>query len=647
MEWRSLFLSVFRGVLWSGKAILLIVIVAATFALLVLLSDLQGSGDSKLPASAVAAWLIVVGLGVVLAVLFFVTRAVIRFFRAPPGTWNLFGDTAESRLIGLGAVTLIYPKAIVWLVTVPILTIGQLFMDLPQVITRVNPLAPADESGTLSLEQISSRLILLLQGTANEVVKALYRLFERVSVAEVILALALWVIIGQLLSIAPGSAPDGASGLKQVRVIAYLRNLSESQRRYLWIGLVFFAGIYLSIAAIVAIPWLEEDKNPQNLTRERLEKALLTLVPKSDDVDLNVVAKDAAGPPDPLLQLDESLKETLKRLNDAKDVKEPWAQQNASFITDEIGRAISTVRGARTALHERQTQLQENIRRRRSQIVNEALAAFDSETMSPMSVQERALFFRDIQRTAQRQASDMQGAMNDCAQAVSVADKQVESFARDSNLALSKLSQTTLSPSGSRFWSHDMIGLSMSRGCTSMSLGPSQYEPPDPGATWGPFAVVSQWLLRTKSHALTLITGMLGFGLLGASIATFIRPSAQASISSPAGDAATTIIRGLSAAIVIFLAAKGGLAIVSSSEAEPNAYVLFFTCLVGAVFSESVWEWAKVKLGGSLVNDNDARSKPRNGATSIDAAAVPPLERRAETSHPPGDSAASPDKQPT
>jgi hypothetical protein len=136
---------------------------------------------------------------------------------------------------------------------------------------------------------------------------------------------------------------------------------------------------------------------------------------------------------------------------------------------------------------------------------------------------------------------------------------------------------------------------------------------------------VAQWLLRTKSHALALITGMLGFGLLGAAIATFVRTPDNSAGSSPAGDAATVMVRGLSAAIVVFLAVKGGLAIVATSEAEPNAYVLFFTCLVGAVFSEGVWKWAKTKLDGIL--SSGAGSAPPQGsgvATSVAPGAASP-----------------------
>jgi hypothetical protein len=619
MDWKQFF-SRLRGVLiWFGKVVLVVVAIAAAMALLAWIAEFQQSSNANFPESAAVAWLILIGLCVVIVVLFFVTRLACRLFVSPPGTWNLFGDTVASRLIGLGAVTLIYPRAIVSLIKVPISVLVQMFADMPQVISRMSQ---AEGQASFSLDQVFSRLIPLLQNTASEVGKALYRLLDQVPVYEVILALALWTIVGRLLSTPEGATPAGAPQLSQVRLITYLRNLSEQQRRNLWLGLVFFAGIYLSIAAIVAIPWLQEDKAPQSLTREKLEKALQTLVPKTDDTYVAAVTAQTPQPLDPLAQLEETLNQTIKRLDETKDVKLSW---NQTRIIEDARQTISFVKTGRTELQERQKQLRNDIRQRQSQIVNEALNAFDSEMLSPMSTQERALFFRDIQRSTQYQVAEMQRALSDCARTVSDAEKLFDFVARDLSPGLSRLDQTPSTPLGPRLGASSMLS-SMStlsaRGCNSMSLGPLQYTSPDPGATWGPFALVAQWLLRTKSQALALITGMLGFGLLGAAIATFVRPTDKAGTSSPAGDAATIIIRGLSAAIVIFLAVKGGLAIVSSGEAEPNAYVLFFTCLVGAVFSEGVWQWAKIKIEGYLPNDNDSAKAPQDGKPSNEASAV-------------------------
>lgn len=118
---------------------------------------------------------------------------------------------------------------------------------------------------------------------------------------------------------------------------------------------------------------------------------------------------------------------------------------------------------------------------------------------------------------------------------------------------------------------------------------------PKAGMSWGIFGQIAQWLLASRSYELAILTGMFGFGLFGASISTLIR--------SQDGEPAPTagyriIIKGLSAAVLLFLSIMGGTALLGIETSKPNAYTLFFLCLIGAVFSDTVWEWAKGKLSG-------------------------------------------------
>lgn len=131
-----------------------------------------------------------------------------------------------------------------------------------------------------------------------------------------------------------------------------------------------------------------------------------------------------------------------------------------------------------------------------------------------------------------------------------------------------------------------------------------EHDPPEliPAENWGPLGVAARWLLATGSLDLTLIAGMLGFGLLGAAISTDVRKGAllESRDRTLISDLIGVIIRGFSAAIIVFLGAMGGLAIFSESGAsqatEPNPYVLFFTCLAAAVYSEDVWLGARRRL---------------------------------------------------
>ena len=143
----------------------------------------------------------------------------------------------------------------------------------------------------------------------------------------------------------------------------------------------------------------------------------------------------------------------------------------------------------------------------------------------------------------------------------------------------------------------------------NLKPAPEQYEEPPErpalGSDLGIFSLLASWILRTESLPLALIVGMLGFGLLGSASSTFIREHANRKSGEPlVTDLLGVIVRGLSAAILVFLAVEGGLAVFGVASGgpspEPNAFVIFLTCLVAAVFSETVWEAASDRLRDAL-----------------------------------------------
>jgi hypothetical protein len=104
---------------------------------------------------------------------------------------------------------------------------------------------------------------------------------------------------------------------------------------------------------------------------------------------------------------------------------------------------------------------------------------------------------------------------------------------------------------------------------------------------------------------LGLIIGLLGFGFFGALAASFIREfAATPGNDLPAiGFVLPALVRGVGAAILVFLLAKGGTAILTRGDASPNAYAIFVACFVAAVFSEDVWSWARTRQRRQL-NEN-------------------------------------------
>jgi len=165
-----------------------------------------------------------------------------------------------------------------------------------------------------------------------------------------------------------------------------------------------------------------------------------------------------------------------------------------------------------------------------------------------------------------------------------------------------------------------------SQACSARAFGAAP-EPPPLGASLGPLQIVAGWLLDAGSLPLALIVGMMGFGLLGAVISTFVRERRDQTLRAAAPhsivvDLAGVMLRGLSAAIVVFLAVQGGLAVLSGAGSDPNPYVLLLACFVAAVFSERVWSSAQQYLSERLP-----------------ATAEPPSEEVKETPSTPGASA--------
>jgi len=151
------------------------------------------------------------------------------------------------------------------------------------------------------------------------------------------------------------------------------------------------------------------------------------------------------------------------------------------------------------------------------------------------------------------------------------------------------------------------------------NLGPpqdAQYKIPRSGSaeTLGIFGLASAWLLRTESPELALIIGLLGFGFFGSLAAGFVREfrGTPGNELPPLGFIIPALVRGIGAAILVFLIAKGGMAIFTRGDATPNAYAIFFACFVGAVFSEDVWSWARARQKNQFAGDPD---KPKGSVS--------------------------------
>ena len=153
--------------------------------------------------------------------------------------------------------------------------------------------------------------------------------------------------------------------------------------------------------------------------------------------------------------------------------------------------------------------------------------------------------------------------------------------------------------------------------------------PPDPFEILGPFGANVRWLTATDSRAIATIVGMIGFGL-GATLSRMIRKSESAEGKLIGVETFFVVASGVTAALVVYL---GSYAVLGEQSSESNPYIVFVTCLVGAVFSEDIWAWAREKFtpkkegkGGTAAAGAEAREPAgevvRNGETAAAAQAA-------------------------
>jgi hypothetical protein len=137
------------------------------------------------------------------------------------------------------------------------------------------------------------------------------------------------------------------------------------------------------------------------------------------------------------------------------------------------------------------------------------------------------------------------------------------------------------------------------------------------GSDIPPLNFLAGWLIGTESQALSLLVGLVGFGLFGALVSSYVRASEHAPIVP---DFLGVLCRGGSAAIIVFLAAYGGISIIAQQQTDPNPYVVFATCLVGAVFGEDVWRWARSQFVPSATTSRSDVKEPETAVRHKDAA---------------------------
>ncbi len=448
---------------------------------------------------------------------------------------------AVGKLISLGlTVTLLAPK------------VNKLFESLFRIVSSI-----------LDYQSYLSKTT----AVANNIDNGFFRNLLQFPFADIIILFAVWLFINTLLTFFFQGSHDTASP-------KIFSNKLLAKNTFVAFLLAF--AIYLCVATIVAIPEFQALESSVVNNDELIEFA--------KEVNQQAQNKDD-------LQVKELLSNDLKRKRSLE------AYNDFNYLIAGYNQLVN------------------NLIKEQEQRRNKAVDAYKAALLEKTAIRERSKYRAQLKAWIQNRWSVFSSVL--------YYKPRFESIVRGVTIQVSRIEKDSVLQANSKLvdslyasvnaagdnWENNMTTLEETVfNIKSMDLNNAVPEKPKIGEQYGIFDSMSGWLLRTESMSLALIVGLFAFGLLGSMGSTFIRHRIKNNRDTIAKDLVpnlpAVLINGISSAIVVFLAVKGTMVVFSGKDSSLNPYVLFFTCLVAAVFSEDVWKWAQQKLNSQLTNDN-------------------------------------------
>lgn len=385
---------------------------------------------------------------------------------------------------------------------------------------------------------------------------------------NLILAMALAALLGYLFDIY--IFDDGENSFKLF--------LSDHRYTLLFIS-IFIFGSFLSISSIIAIPEVKKSNDKSGLYSENFEESI-----KKIPVSRNVITYSTRNfderPYTALLVDLDSIKGQLDAVSEdsTNQITLKIKKERISRIGNEVRSLIRDSQSAVNQFKGLENGYEEKLVQIRTSLAND----YEYNTNGSGAANDVRNYFRSLLNYFNSYAQDY-------ASYISVNNRRLtERF--ESNLRLLELMKTSINNN---------------KEPTDFFFNQSEYIPfrtylrkpvlrrTSEANKKNFFKAIASWLIFPQSDEMVLIAGMLGFGFLGAGVSSIIRTRGEGKdVEHYKNGVTSVLIGGVSASLVIFLGAKGGFAIFSNNEVDLNPYSLLFLCLIGAVYSESVWSKA-------------------------------------------------------
>lgn len=423
--------------------------------------------------------------------------------------------------------------------------------------------------------------------TASNLVRVLN--FEAFQIVDFVLFILLAVVIAQVINLLRyGFATGGVTKWVQITNEWVPK---EAREIIMFAGFVAFA-FYLGLSALLAIPLFQDKSRSQNLTVDALDKAM----------EPNVIK---------VAEFDKIFPENLPAIREiGVPVIEPKIEQGlvVQHGAEMFSRTKTILQSESSELQNnwsslRQLALSDHIRLR-----EQAKSAFASGLEVGIGRKQTAQHYYDLFLWHQSETLKLKNGLLDCLLRASsfnnFAGQTLEEIrsrlqgAPDQDELRKVIDDLQLGSTRTNIFS----GIDSARNACHPVSDYERVDIPRRRSfveSLGAVGNWSGWLLVTEQMPVVIIVGLVGFSLLGATVSRAIR-ARQADPNGPStrlslDDLAIVIAVGTTSAVVVFLAAYGGLAVLGGSSGDPNPYVLFATCLIGAVYSEDVWNWARTK----------------------------------------------------
>jgi len=368
----------------------------------------------------------------------------------------------------------------------------------------------------------------------------------------------------------------------------------KTQQRVIFTVLVLVS-FYLGLTALLAIPLFQDKSRPQQLTVDELVKSL----------DANILPQDV---------FDKRFPADLPSLREP-DSSKPLEGFFPRIFSSEVDRSRRFVQD----LQGQWTSLRSNGSTSPGLWRNQARDAFAAGINISVGSRQTAQHFYDLLQWHQKSTQQLQLKLDRCRSRI-VASVTLNSQSLDS--FRSALDRMSSSQDGVQ--TEELLNLlrgnARSRDYEDSRIACSYTEDerlPFPqrasfADTLGPVGTYTRWLLDTQQMPVVIIVGLVGFSLLGATVSRAVRASTDdIRAGLTLDDLLIVVAGGTTAAVVVFLAAYGGLAILGNAAGDPNPYVVFVTCLIGAVFSEDVWRWARQRVLTPVTQQRDTAEEQK------------------------------------